>query len=163
VNERCDRCGSAGQDRRTLHLAGFYALEELEIPFGREVLFDARLEDLETATGQVMVPEHVTGNQPRICLAPGRVRCRGELTPLQLYTLRVCKRCRAEWLASLQAWFRAAPTGQDHDADERRPPEVNSGIFIREITREEWDQRQAERGLPPGEPVRVIEDDGQPE
>jgi hypothetical protein len=58
-------------------------------------------------------------------------------TGQEFYSLRVCKRCRAEWLAAVAAWFWAPPGGEP----------VGSGIFVREngaareITREEWDRR----------------------
>lgn len=109
MGERCDRCNSTGQDRRTLWMACFYAMNELPVPF----------------TGQ-------------------------RLGERNFFTLRVCKRCRAEWMAAIAAWFAATPDGEDHDADEP-VPSIGSGIFVRdrgavrEITPEEWDRRYAER------------------
>lgn len=144
TGEACQRCGSVGQDRRTLWLDCFYALEETGIPFDREVLLDADPADLEAARE----PAGVDVGGKRINLRAGTVTCKGELTPRGLYTLRVCKRCRGEWIAALRGWFEAPPRGVDHDADGPRPDEgVGSGIFVREngalreITREEWDAR----------------------
>jgi len=60
------------------------------------------------------------------------------------YRIRVCKRCRADWLLEIQDWFRAEPLGPDNDADEPEPG-IGSGIFIREfgrkreVTRDEWE------------------------
>lgn len=136
-SETCARCGSAGQDRRTLRMACFYAMEELGVPFEREVLLDA-------------------GGRP-VVLRAGAVTCAGELTPVGLYTLRVCKRCRGEWMRAAKRWYEDQPEGEDHDADDRPAGGCGSGIFvrdrgaIREITREEWDARkkEADGDVPP--------------
>ncbi len=142
-NERCVRCGSNGEDRRTLWMSCFYAMEELGIPFDKEILFTANVEELTSAKEPVGI-KLPDGKQLNI--QAGTVCCSGELLPHQLYTLRVCKRCRGEWLAMIKSWFRAVPQGQDHDADDYQAGS-GSGIFIREngvnkeITREEWDRR----------------------
>lgn len=144
MSETCDRCGSVGSDRRTLWMDCFYDMGELKIPFRREVLLDAEPQSLEPASPPVRT---AVGD---IVIDPGRVRCSGELTPQGFYTLRVCKRCRSEWMAAIKEWFGAAPGGKDYDADERDPePECGSGIFVRddgalrEITAEEWERRAA--------------------
>jgi hypothetical protein len=109
MSEKCDRCNSVGEDRRTLHMSCLYAMNELGLPFKED-----------TSDGR------------------------------HFFTLRVCKRCRAEWMAAIAVWFRATPAGQDHDA-ETPPPSLGSGIFIREngavqeISREEWDRRHPGR------------------
>ncbi len=151
MSDKCIRCGSVGQDRRTLWMACFYEMGELGIPFGREVLFDADVSTLEKSADPFMIP----GTE--ICLQSGKFRCSGELTPMQLYTARCCKRCRAEWLAAIVAWFQSTPQGEDSDADDEPPyTGCGSGIFVRrngvnvEITREEWDTMNPGR-----EPVRV--------
>jgi hypothetical protein len=101
-DEKCQRCGEVGEDRRTLRMECFYAMEELGLPFGRE-------------------DNHV-------------------------YTLRVCKDCRATWMAAISGWFKNPQTHQ----------EVGSGIFVRrngasvEISEEEWRTKYPNR-----EPVRV--------
>ena len=115
MGERCERCGSIGSDRRTLHMACFYAMEELGVPFEREVLFWADMETLEKATEPVGID--LPGGK-RLNIQSGTVRSREELHPQELYTLRVCKRCRSEWLAAIKEWFRSTPKGEDHDADE---------------------------------------------
>jgi len=149
MGEVCDRCKSSGEDRRTLMMRCFYAMEELGIPFGREVLLDA---DPATLTPCREPTGIDLGGGRRLTLQAGTVTCSGELTPEELYTLRVCKRCRGEWMAAIRDWFHATPNGRDHDADEPAPPEVGSGIFVREngavreVTREEWDERQRAKG-----------------
>lgn len=153
MSEQCDRCKSVGDDRRTLWMACFYAMNELGLPFKTEILLDADPETLTKATDPVTF-EPKSG--AAIVLQAGSVRCSGELHPRQFYTLRVCKRCRAQWLAAIADWYQSAPAGEDHDADEHQPG-VGSGIFIREngavreITREEWDRRH-----PGQEPAKVM-------
>lgn len=39
-NEKCDRCGIIGSDRRTLWMACFYAMDELGVPFKEQALYD---------------------------------------------------------------------------------------------------------------------------
>lgn len=75
------------------------------------------------------------------------------------YALRVCKRCRGEWMQAIKEWFHARPQGEDSDcngADPHAAPSCGSGIFVREngttreVTEEEWFR------LNPGrEPARV--------
>ena len=153
MSEKCDRCGCVGEDRRTLWHACFYAMEELKIPFEEKILFHAKVEELEKAADPVSIN---LSDGKKINIQAGRVRCSGELTPHTLYCLRVCKRCRGEWLETIRTWFFAVPEGIDHDADVSVDEDVNSGIFIREngaikeISREEWDRRNPKR-----EPARV--------
>lgn len=104
--EKCVRCGDIGEDRRTLWMACFYAMEELGIPFV-----------------QVDVKEY----------------------PKSFYTLRVCKACRADWMASIGDWFNSKPKNEAH----------GTGIYVRklgatfEISEEEW-----RRNNPGRDPVR---------
>jgi hypothetical protein len=110
--ERCMRCGEEGEDRRTLWMACFYEMKELGIPFMEQFLILAKTKDLDLAI------------------------CKGELTPQPIYTLRVCKACRAGWMAAISAWFKERPTQIG----------CGSGIFVRrngvnvEISQEEWDR-----------------------
>lgn len=63
-----------------------------------------------------------------------------EIDENHFYTLQVCKDCRAFWMGMIKVWFDNPPERQDS---------CGSGIFIRElgavreITREEWDKREA--------------------
>lgn len=119
--EKCARCGEEGEDRRTLWMACFYAMEELEIPLEQEILFHAKTEDLERAKAPVTI-EVGTAKTP-VVMQSGTVRCSGELTPHQFYTLRVCKDCRASWMTAIEGWFQAP-----------RPPRegTGTGVWIRE-------------------------------
>lgn len=123
--ERCQRCGEVGEDRRTLWMACFYAMGELGLPFEEKTLFHANLEDLEETKDA----------------AQRAVRSSGDLTPYGLFTLRVCKECRGDWMSAIKAWFNTAP----------RKESCGSGIFVQEngatieITQEEWDRRHPEK------------------
>ena len=84
MSEKCHRCGSVGEDRRTLWMACFYAMSELGIPFERKILFDAPTESLTKAKEptSIELKEGVKFN-----LTAGTVTCSGELTPQRfLYT-----------------------------------------------------------------------------
>lgn len=55
---------------------------------------------------------------------------------MEFYTLRVCKRCRADWMKAIKDWFNTPRQSEDS---------CESGIYIREygalkeVTREEFD------------------------
>ncbi len=71
--------------------------------------------------------------------------------PHHLYTLHVCKGCRADWMTTIKIWF---------DMPTRKPVSPGTGIYVRhfganvEITEEDWHKRYPDR-----EPVRVKQDD----
>ena len=52
------------------------------------------------------------------------------------YTIRVCKRCRADWMLSIQKWFQEKPFDES----------CGSGIYVRvfgdnrQITDEQWNE-----------------------
>jgi hypothetical protein len=122
--EKCVRCQEVDEDRRTLWMACCYEMDELEIPLDKQTLFSANLEDTELA---------------KVTIGSVTVTCKGELTPRVLYTLRVCKKCRSEWMSAIQHWFtNIEPEGES----------PGTGIYIREkghvkeITIEEWDERK---------------------
>lgn len=155
--ELCDRCGSLGEDRRTLRMDCFYAMNELDIPFRRDLVFRSLEPDGTDCFERVKEPTAIEvpgsdGMPPaHIAIDSGEVRCSGRLAPESQYTLRVCKRCRGEWMAAIQKWYRDPPQGEDHDAAERPAGGCGSGIFVRdngaikEITRAEWDRRVVEK------------------
>ena len=129
MSEKCDRCGSIGEDRRTLWMACFYDMSELDVPFKEEELQQTYMDG-----------EGVAHIQEK-----------------KMHTLRVCKRCRAEWMCAIEAWHKTTPQGEDCDADEPEESDIGSGIFVREngvtkeITEEEWYKKNPGR-----EPVRVV-------
>lgn len=119
--EKCDRCGYVGDDRRTLWMACFYEMRELEhgrIPFGDVTLFaltkpveEAGISLVKDATRldlPAMAPKPgVHGGLPArsINLGGGEVKIDTPLSPHRLYTLRVCKPCRSTWLDAIAQWF----------------------------------------------------------
>ena len=115
MTEQCQRCKEEGEDRRTLWMACFYDMDELEIPFTHENL---RYED-------------------------------NRLHPM--FTLRVCKNCRADWMRIIQYWWNTITP---------KTESCGSGIFVRdfgsnkEITLEEYRAKYGNDA----EPVRFIKD-----
>lgn len=123
MSEKCDRCGNEGADRRTLWMRCFYAMEELDVPFSRAAIHGQYCELRDTKT------ESFGGYKFNI---PIFAEPNGEATNVQFYTLRVCKRCRGEWMVAIRAWFHAVPEGEDHDADLHEPNPAGTGVFVRE-------------------------------
>ncbi len=135
-SKMCARCGVETEDLRTLHMACFYAMEELGIMFDRQVVLipPEGAEYVQAKEPSVLqVP-----NGPAITLSSGTVRTDAELRPMQTYNLRVCKGCRAEWMNVIASWFNAGT--------EKTSP--GTGIFIRrngdnvEVTQEEYEEYQ---------------------
>ena len=122
-------------------MACFYAMEELDIPFEEVVLLKGNLEELEKAD------EPVTAEvgEKKITLQSGTVRSNGKLQPIKLYTLRVCKDCRADWMQAIQDWYAAGPK-------QRR---TGTGVWLREkgsnreATPEEVEQMKRQREQDP--------------
>jgi len=150
--EKCARCGEMGEDRRTLWMACFYAMEELGLPFERDILFDGDPRDM--TMGQEPVSIELPGPKgEKLTLEPGTVKCSGDLTPRHFYTMRVCKACRAEWMQQIKSWFHCP---------KRIDKPTGTGAYIREnganreMTQEEVDQFTKERGY---EPCRIKQGD----
>ena len=99
--ETCQRCGENDYDRRTLWMACFYKMSELDLPFREITMFGHR---------KLEINEHI------------------ESTPIEssehlYYTLRVCKDCRADWMQAIKKWFDEKFTTPKTGC--------GSGIFIR--------------------------------
>lgn len=137
----CARCGAEDVDLRTLHMACFYAMEELGIMFDRRiVLVPAEKAEFQ----QVKEPDVLQiPNGPAITLSSGTVRTDAELSPMRLYNLRVCKDCRSDWMQAIVNWFNAGT----------EKPSPGTGIFIRrnganvEVTQEEYEEYQRMKKL----------------
>ena len=82
--EKCQRCGEVGQDRRTINMECFYDMSELGIPF-RTSTTDSRTQGM-------------------------------------IFSLRVCKDCRAAWMRSIKNWFNTPD-----------PEPEQNGYYIREF------------------------------
>jgi len=152
--EKCDRCGEVDEDRRTLWMACFYKMEELGLPFKDAEVFDIDKKHLKrTKRRRIMISQSYDmdkkglGPKKRIPYKEDIVTARGRVQPRHLYTLRVCKDCRATWMNAIKDWFTDGPK-------ELEP--VNSGIFVRrngatvEISEAEWYAQNPGR-----EPVRI--------
>jgi len=153
MSEKCDRCGEEGEDRRTLWMECFYAMDELSVPFGKRLVFHLVEEkedvDVDLIKEAVSLPLKDGG---KINIAPPIIKVKDDVVPREMYTLRVCKSCRATWMSAIEAWFHATHMDPEHTC--------GSGIFIREngavkeITEEEWYKRNPGR-----EPIRVRDED----
>lgn len=91
IENSCQRCHEGPDpDLRTLWMACFYAMNELGLPFEQFAVKG--------------VPQRVAGYDRGI----------PEFEPLpdasehlyRYYLLRVCKRCRSEWMGAIAGWFR---------------------------------------------------------
>lgn len=142
-DEKCQRCGEVGEDRRTLWMACFYEMQELGLPFTRKPLLEADPVHLKL---HKPAPTINLSNGQMLSIGSGEVTTDQPLGGRQFYTLRVCKDCRGDWLAAIKTWFEA-PRAKEH---------VGSGIFVRrnganvEITEKEWYQMHPDK-----EPVRM--------
>lgn len=130
--EKCDRCGDVGPDRRTLWMACWYAMYELDVPF-KEVQFKGKLMKLDSVTNELMFD-----GGPMMRVAKFSDDPDAKEHTKRMYTLRVCKGCRADWMRAIETWFKNIDlTGEDGVA----------GVYIRDkgtnrlMTQEEIDRR----------------------
>lgn len=102
--EKCDKCGEIGEDRRTLWMACFYAMDELPVPF-EQVAICGTLQQ-KTGEEQSDIFEHV--KYPVFTDHP-------EATEQKhgFFTLRVCKECRASWMEAISNWFNSGSKHQE--------------------------------------------------
>src|SRR5437870_2998824 len=96
-SERCIRCGKSGPDLRNLWHASFYLMEELGLPFEQWRILGVQTPKVATKpriSGLEHLPEIPVYAEP------------GDANPTDyhFYVLSVCKRCRTDWLAAIQAW-----------------------------------------------------------
>ena len=140
--ETCLRCGDVGEDRRTLYMACLYDMSELKVPFEQVMIRGTRHK--MTGTKELRFSDNGPGHFiPVFDETPEYPKSRD----YQMFTLRVCKGCRSDWMGAIKDWFNRPPI---------RKESCGSGIFIRkngaivEITEEEWAQRSSGR-----EPVRM--------
>ncbi len=125
TGEKCARCGCVGEDRRTLWMACFYAMHELKVPFEEAQIKGTFAEKI----GEEPIPGYF-GSVVGIT-APKYAPHEGEPRDFPFYTLRVCKRCRAEWMHMIETWFLAKPPEPDGDAY-TQPETLSHGIYIRD-------------------------------
>lgn len=146
----CRRCGEEGEDRRTLYMACFYQMGELGLPFDKQILFHAKLEDLEKSSE----PAGITlRDGTRLNLTSGTVKTSGELTPHDFYTLRVCKECRGSWMLAIKEWFNNSAgkrASYDDQGNVRDIPVRENGTTVM-LSRREYDKRQFDKETTDGQ------------
>ncbi len=131
-DEMCQRCGEVGEDRRTLWMACFYAMNELGLPFKQVAIRGV----VQEQTGVERL-EFLNAEVPVFSYADGAVERQN-----QFFTLRVCKDCRADWLHSIKAWF----------GNVEKREETGTGVFLRkngatyEASQEEAEALKARNG-----------------
>lgn len=132
-NDLCQRCGVEDPDCRTLWHAAMYQMDETKkVPY---VTVQVR-GTLHRQEGTELLPI-LQQRIPKFAEEPISKEWKNNF-----FLLRVCKKCRADWMRALQDWFIQKPLPREV---------VGSGIFVREngvnkeITMEEWKKRYAER------------------
>jgi hypothetical protein len=130
--EKCVRCGKEDEDLRTLWMSCFYKMDENKsVPYEKTEVLEAHHykegEHIPTILNEVTrLPFTKEGNDGTLVI-----------TKRTMFTLRVCKVCRAEWMGSISAWFKKPPVIERN---------LGSGIFIKvngatvEVTEEEYEQ-----------------------
>jgi hypothetical protein len=127
-DERCQRCGELGQDRRTLWMACFYAMDEMPVPFTELAIHGRPVAKSSEAPLGLLGHTVTTYAEPDESQPPRNH---------PFYTLRVCKDCRASWMAAIEHWFLFEQMTEI-------PESGGSGIFIRhrggllEVSRETY-------------------------
>lgn len=136
MDETCQRCGETGEDRRTLWMACFYAMDEMkEVPFKEHMRKGGTLHE-RTGSREW----RLSGRRDEAPLQIPEYAANGTAARDQaFYTLRVCKGCRADWMGAIGKWFTATPEVRTG---------CGSGIFVREngankeVSLEDWEQRR---------------------
>ena len=141
--DKCQRCGEVGEDRRTIHMAAFYQLDELGIPF-----------DQYQISGEACGKKGERECKPFGFKVPVFKKPTGKKSlqsDHKYFCIRVCKECRADWMKAVKDWYFEAHTKQ---------ASCGSGIFVRrngvnvEITEDEWNRDNPDR-VPYRVPNRV--------
>lgn len=132
--EKCQKCGEVGEDRRTLWMSCFYAMEELGVPFEQLRVTGETYE----LTGHKDWSMHPDDNRyPKISI-PQYAESPKSTLDRAFYLLLVCKECRSDWMRAIKDWFNT----------QSAPEYVGSGIFVRElgknveISLKEWERRR---------------------
>jgi hypothetical protein len=100
--ETCQRCGEDGQDRRTLEMGCWYDMSELDVPFEPTAIKGKHMK-LGRTESTIFGPVRTFVDDPD-----------AKEQQTRLYTLRVCKSCRADWMQAIESWFKNIDlTGED--------------------------------------------------
>lgn len=109
--KQCQKCKETGDDHRTLWMSCMYEMNELNLPFIKKKI--SVIDNNNSTTSENF-----------------------SVYQQNFYTLRVCKECRAGWMAAIQEWFN----------DQSKKELYGSGIFIRsqgvavELSKEEFEK-----------------------
>lgn len=137
LGEKCDRCCEVGEDRRTLWMSCLYAMEELGIPFEQSKVMGKAYPKVGEEELKFLGRSNDDPRFPKI-MAPKYADTPSGEVERSFYTLRVCKRCRSDWMQAIKHWFNTVPVPKES---------CGSGIFVREygktveVTQEEWEAR----------------------
>ena len=126
--EKCARCGEEGEDRRTLWMACFYAMDELDMPLGQCAVEGVYCEQTGTQVMEIVGRTHTIPVFTPIADAEPRKH--------RLFTLRVCKRCRGDWMGAIEEWFKRPTEADNPEAD--IPMRVRGATVM--MTREQYDE-----------------------
>jgi len=99
--ETCQRCGETGEDRRTLWMACFYSMDELDMPVEQVAIvgkFAQKTGACETRLGTLPIFTPADDAKER---------------QWPFYRLRVCKACRGSWLGAIEDWYTAEAAEDD--------------------------------------------------
>lgn len=124
----CQRCGDVDEDCRTLWHSCRYDMAETGLPL-RELTVKGAIHE-KTGTKEItLFPGH------RPLLVSTYADEPTSKMDLIFYNLRVCKRCRSEWIMSIANWFHCEPgTIVDRAAADKVEPgmiEVDGMIPVR--------------------------------
>lgn len=128
--EKCERCGEAGDDRRTLWMSCLYDMSELGIPLKQRSIRGT----VHAYEGERYLIEPAEG-RPGIAVPSFADEPMGEPVALSTFTIRVCKRCRADWMLAVRDWYAAPPRVERGDV---RVRELGA---VRRVSMAEWRRR----------------------
>lgn len=114
-DDECRRCGESVEDLRFLAVSFGADLSAHDIPFERLAIYGQHCEFLgmrEHESGKFKEPEW---GEPQ-----------GEHGMWRAWTLSLCKRCRGDWIAVMEAWFNFRDVGPLCRPEDREPPVYRS-------------------------------------
>lgn len=103
MGEICQRCGEEGEDRRTLWMACFYAMNELNLPFEQAAVKGKFMKQVGSETMK-LGPHAFEIPQFEVVDPDSKDH------EYKFFLLRVCKECRGDWLGAIKKWFKESKT-----------------------------------------------------
>lgn len=128
MSNKCQKCGKEGEDRRTLWMACFYQMNELNIPFTEKMINGTLYEKIgekkikfsPNSTFEHTVP--VFDNKPYD---------EDDKYEYRFYTLWVCKSCRADWMGKIKEWYNEMPFGSVSNRTQYVQTSSDKGIAVK--------------------------------